>query len=132
MALPLWLMRGPRAFDERRSVRLLCVVILSCWFAQLALMCVYPASRVFEETFPEYFLIVFLIFTSFRLRAITAAWLVGLCVVTFRLAIYLWLRSHGSTPELHSVSWVSRGNTVSLMYLAGIVVCIQFELRRPA
>jgi signal transduction histidine kinase len=128
MALPLWLMWGPRAFDERRSVRLLCVVILSCWFAQLALMSVYPARWVFEETFPEYFLITFLIFTSFRLRAITAAWLVGLCVVTFRLAIYLWLRSNVSTPSFHWVSWLSRGNTVSLLYLAGIVVCIQFEL----
>ena len=128
MALPLLLMWGPRALDERWSVRLLGVVILSCWFAQLELMNVYPATRVFEETFPEYFLIIFLIFTSFRLRAITAVWLVALCVVTFRLTIYFWLRGNVSTQGFHWVSWVSRGNTVSIMYLAGVVVCIQFEL----
>jgi signal transduction histidine kinase len=127
MAVPVWLMWGPRAFDERWAVRLLCVVILSCWFAQLGLMSVYPATRFFEEISPEFFLVTFLIFTSFRLRAITAAWLVGLCVVTFRLSMYLWLRGNVSTPGFHWVSWVSRGNTVSLMYLAGIVVCIQFE-----
>ncbi|CAE6704698.1 Adaptive-response sensory-kinase SasA [Paraburkholderia nemoris] len=127
MALPLWLMWGSRAFDERRVVRLLCVVILSCWFAQIALMNVYPATQVFEDLFPEFFLIIFLIFTSFRLRAITAAWLVGLCALVFRLAIYLWIGGHVSTPGFHWVSWLSRGNTVSIMYLAGIVVCIQFE-----
>ncbi|KXU94862.1 hypothetical protein CR51_26015 [Caballeronia megalochromosomata] len=128
MAVPLWLMRGPRAFDERVSVRLLCVALLSCWFAQLGLMSAYPVRWAFEEIFPEFFLIIFLIFTSFRLRAITAAWLVGLCVVAFRLAIFLWLRNHAYIPRFHGVSWVSRGNTVSLMYLAGILVCIQFEL----
>jgi signal transduction histidine kinase len=127
MAVPVWLMWGPRAFDERRAVRLLCVVMLSCWFAQLGLMSVYPANRAFDAISPELFIITFLIFTSFRLRAITAAWLVGLCVVTFRLTIYLWIRGNVSTPGFHSVSWVHRGNTVSLMYLAGIVVCIQFE-----
>src|SRR5471032_994851 len=80
MAVPVWLMWGPRAYDERWAVRLLCVVILSCWFAQLGLMKVYPVMRVFEEISPEFFLLTFLIFTSFRLRAITAAWLVGLCM----------------------------------------------------
>ena len=43
MALPLWLMWGPRAFDERRAARLICVVTLSCWFALLGLVNVYPA-----------------------------------------------------------------------------------------
>jgi len=127
MAVPVWLIWGPRAYDERRAVRLLCVVILSCWFAQLGLMSVYPATRVFDAIFSEFFILTFLMFTSFRLRAITAAWLVGLCIVTFRFAIYLWLRDHVSTPRFHGVSWISRGNTVSIMYLAGIVVCIQFE-----
>jgi signal transduction histidine kinase/CheY-like chemotaxis protein len=127
MAVPIWLIWGPRAYDERQAVRLLCVVILSCWFAQLGLMSVYPATRVFDAIFSEFFILTFLMFTSFRLRAITAAWLVGLCIVTFRFAIYLWLQDHVSTPGFHWVSWISRGNTVSIMYLAGIVVCIQFE-----
>ncbi len=127
MAVPVWLIWGPRAFDERRSVRLLCIVILSCWFAQLGVMNVYPVTRVYENIFPEFFLLTFLLFTSFRLRAITAAWLVGLCIASFRLTIYLWLWANVSTPGFHRVSWASRGNTVSIMYLAGIVVCIQFE-----
>jgi hypothetical protein len=55
MALPLWLMWGPRAFDERRSVRLLCVVILSCWFALLGLVNLYPPARVGKEIFPRLF-----------------------------------------------------------------------------
>src|SRR5471032_757370 len=81
MAVPVWLMWGPRAFDERWAVRLLCVVILSCWFAQLGLMCVYPVTQVFEAISSEFFILTFLILTSFRLRAITAAWLVGLCEI---------------------------------------------------
>jgi len=127
MAVPVWLMWGPRAFDERWAVGLLCIVILSCWFAQLGLMSVYPVTQVFEAISSEFFILTFLMLTSFRLRAITAAWLVGLCIVIFRFAFYLWLRANVSTPGFHWVSWVSRGNTVSLMYLAGIVVCIQFE-----
>src|SRR5471030_2722135 len=127
MAVPVWLMWGPRAFDERWAVGLLCIDILSCWFAQLGLMCVYPVTQVFEAISSEFFILTFLILTSFRLRAITAAWLVGLCVVIFRFAFYFWLRANVSTPGFHWVSWISRGNTVSLMYLAGIVVCIQFE-----
>ena len=54
MALPLWLMWGPRAFDERWAVRLLCVVTLSCWFALLGLVNVYPPVRVGQEIFPGF------------------------------------------------------------------------------
>src|SRR3984885_1620359 len=61
MAVPVWLMWGPRAFDERRAVRLLCVVMLSCWFAQLGLLSVYPTNRAFEAISPGFFIIPFLI-----------------------------------------------------------------------
>ena len=54
MALPLWLLWGPRAFDERRAVRLLCVVTLSCWFALLALVNLYPQVQVGKEIFPAF------------------------------------------------------------------------------
>jgi signal transduction histidine kinase len=125
MAVPVWLMWGPRAFDERSAVRLLCVVTLSCWFALLGLVNLYPPARVGQEIFPGFFVVLFLIFTLFRLRAITAAWLVGLCVVTYHLVElchYIW--GNASTPWSH---WVTRGAMVFMMYLAGIVVCIQFE-----
>ena len=126
MAVPVWVMWGPRAFDERRAVKLLCVVTLSCWFALLGLVNVYPANRIGQEIFPGFFVVLFLAFTLFRLRAITAAWLVGLCVVTYHfieLCHYIW--GNASTPWSH---WVTRGAMVLMMYLAGIVVCIQFEL----
>src|SRR5471030_513514 len=76
MAVQVWLMWGPRAFDERSAVELLCIAILSCWFAQLESMNAYPVPRVFEAIFSELFILTFLMRTSFRLRAITAVWLV--------------------------------------------------------
>src|SRR5471030_320991 len=127
MAVPVWLMWGPRAFDERWAVGLLSVVTMSCWFALLALVEVYPVTKVGQEIFPGFFVVLFLVFTLFRLRAITAAWLVGLCVVTFHLLelnIEISSRSDVSTVVLR---WVSLGAMVFIMYLAGIVVCIQFE-----
>ena len=128
MALPVWLLWGPRAFDERWAVRLLGVGTLSAWLAVLVLMMLYPTALAVRELFPGFLLILFMIFTSFRLRAITAAWLVGLCVLTFyltELCLYLWSRDNASTPAAGSVS---RGTMVTIMYLAGIVICIQFEL----
>ena len=65
MAVPVWLMWGPRAFDERRAVRLLCVVILSCWFALLGLVNVYPPAQIGKEIFPGFFIVLFLLFTLF-------------------------------------------------------------------
>src|SRR5476649_2646915 len=127
MAVPVWLMWGPRAFDERWAVGLLSVVTMSCWFALLELVNVYPVAGVGQEIFPGFFVVLFLVFTLFRLRAITAAWLVGLCVVTFHLLelnIEISSRSDVSTVVLR---WVSLGAMVFIMYLAGIVVCIQFE-----
>jgi signal transduction histidine kinase len=127
MAVPVWLMWGPRAFDERWAVGLLYVVTMSCWFALLALVKVYPVTKVGQEIFPGFFVVLFLVFTLFRLRAITAAWLVGLCVVTFNLLeldIEISARSDFSTMVVH---WFSLGAMVFIMYLAGIAVCIQFE-----
>ena len=86
MAVPVWLMWGPRAFDERWAVRLLSVVTLSCWFALIEVDGRFTRlPLVFQEIYPDLFFALFLIFTSFRLRAITAAWLVGLCVVSYHL-----------------------------------------------
>jgi len=93
----------------------------------LALVKVYPVTKVGQEIFPGFFVVLFLVFTLFRLRAITAAWLVGLCVVTFNLLeldIEISARSDFSTMVVH---WFSLGAMVFIMYLAGIAVCIQFE-----
>lgn len=128
MAVPVWLMWGPRALDERWAVRCLCAGTLSSWLALLALTMLYPRALAVRELSPGFLLILFVIFTSFRLRAITAVWLVGLCVVTFyltELCLYLWPRDNVPTPAAESVS---RGLMVSIMYIAGLVVCIQFEL----
>jgi len=128
MAVPVWMMWGPRALDERWAVRCLCVGTLSAWFSLLALMALYPAAMAFREIVPGFLLVLFVIFTSFRLRAITAAWLVGICVITFNLAeLWLYLWQPYKVPTL-AVDWISRGTMVSLMYLAGVVMCIQFEL----
>ena len=125
MALPLWLMWGPLAFDERWAVRLLCVVTLSCWFALLGLVNIYPPVRVGKEIFPGFFVALFLIFTLFRLRTITAAWLVGICVVTYHLIELLQYIWGIPAPWSH---WFTTGAMVLMMYFVGIVVCIQFEL----
>ena len=128
MAVPIWLMWGPRGLDERWAVRCLFLGTLSSWLALLGLMMLYPIALAGREIFPGFLLILFVIFTSFRLRAITAAWLVGLCAVTFNLAelcLYLWPWGNVSTLAADTVS---RGTMVSIMYLVGIVVCIQFEL----
>src|SRR5471030_2295403 len=112
MAVPVWLMWGPRAFDERWAVRLLCVVTLSCWFALLRLVNVYPPALVGLEIFPGFFVLLFLVFTLFRLRAITAAWLVGLCVVTFHLLELNIGISSGNDISTLVVHWFSLGAMV--------------------
>jgi signal transduction histidine kinase/CheY-like chemotaxis protein len=124
MAVPVWLMWGPRAFDERWAVRLLFVLTLSCWFALLGLMVAYPMIRFGQEIFPGFFIVLFMIFTLFRLRAISAAWLVGLCVVTYHL-VELCLSIWG--PSMPWSHWVTSGAMVLMMSVAGIVVSIQFE-----
>ncbi|MBC8724792.1 hybrid sensor histidine kinase/response regulator [Paraburkholderia sp. 31.1] len=124
MAVPICLMWGPRAFDERWVVGLLCVWMLSCWFTLLQLMELYPAALAFREVFPEFLLVLFTIFTLLRLRAITAAWLVGLGVVSFHLTLSLWPRTGASTV---GAGWASRGSVLAIMYFMGVVICIQFE-----
>jgi signal transduction histidine kinase/CheY-like chemotaxis protein len=127
MALPVWLIWGPRGLDESSAVKCMCVGTLSAWWSLSALMALYPAAMAFREIVPGFLLVLFMIFTSFRLRAVTAAWLVGLCVVIFNLVefwLYLW--QPYKVPTL-AVDWISRGTMVSLMYVAGVIVCIEFE-----
>ena len=128
IGVPVWMMWGPRALDERWAVRCMCVGTLSTWFSLLALMALYPAAMALREIVPGFLLVLFMIFTSFRLRGITATWLVGICVLTYFLAeLYLYLSTRDNS-SMSAAGPFSRGTMVTVMYLAGIVVCVQFEL----
>lgn len=124
MALPLWFLWGPRAHDERWAVALLSALTLACWSTLITLMEIYPADLAFQEVFNVFLLVLFMIFTSFRLHAITAIWLVGLCAFSFRLSIDLWPRGNVATQGFQ---WLSRGGMVCYSYAIGVVVSIQFE-----
>src|SRR5471032_23397 len=124
MAVPVWLLWGRRALDERWAVGLLFVWTLSCWFATLRLIEVVPVDFAWRAVFPILTLVLFMIFTSYRLRAITATWLVGLCVVMFHLTLYLWPRGHVTTQW---ADWISRGTMIPMTYLIGVVVSIPLE-----
>jgi signal transduction histidine kinase len=124
MAVPVWFLWGPRGHDERWAVRLLCLWTLSAWLSVLRMLEIAPVDQAWRNVFPILTLTIFMIFTSFRLRAITAAWLVGLCIVTFRLTLYLWPRGPVATqwPD-----WINRGSGLSTMYLIGVVVSVPLE-----
>ena len=126
MSVAVWLMWGRRAFDERWAVGLLCVWTLSCWFAQLRLMEIFPLGLVFRQVFPYLIFALFVIFTSFRLRALTATWLVGLCVVTFYVTLYHWPRGNVGTLW-NDNDWISRGTMIPMTYVVGTVVSIELE-----
>jgi len=128
IAVPVWTIWGPRGFDERCAVRCMSVGTLTTWFCLLGLMALYPTAMAFREIVPGFLLVLFMIFTSFRLRGITATWLVGICVLTYyvtELCLYLSSRDTGATA---AAGPVSRGTMVTIMYLAGIIICIQFEV----
>ncbi|RFU49709.1 hybrid sensor histidine kinase/response regulator [Paraburkholderia sp. DHOC27] len=125
MAVPVFLLWGVRAFNERWVVGLLGVWLVSSWATLLTLMELYPAPLAFREIFPEFLLVLFTIFTLLRLRAITAAWLVGLCAVSFHLTLFLWPRDGA---QHIGAGWASRGSVLSIMYVAGVIFCVQFEL----
>ncbi|MFM0174962.1 hypothetical protein PQR33_37195, partial [Paraburkholderia sediminicola] len=124
MAVAVWLMWGARALDERWADGLHCLWTLSCWFALLWMLVIYPRTLAVPEIFPVLYLTVFMIFTAFRLRAIMAAWLAGICFVTFRLTLYLWPLDNAKPPRFF---WITPGSIVPMMCIVGIIVSIQFE-----
>ncbi|WP_262420078.1 hypothetical protein [Paraburkholderia sp. 31.1] len=70
-------------------------------------------------------LTLFTIFMAFRLRAITAAWLVGLCVASYLLMLYL--QPPGERFGMHLSSVIAHGTSVPLTYAIGLVVSIPLE-----
>jgi two-component system, sensor histidine kinase len=124
MTIPVVMLLGRLAFEERWVIALASVWLWSCWLALLRLMELYPAALAFREIFPEFLLVLFTVFTLLRLRAVTAAWMIGLCVVSFHLTLLLWPREGASSV---GAGWASRGSVLAIMYFLGVVVCIQFE-----
>jgi hypothetical protein len=114
MSVPVWLIWGQCAFDERWAVGLLSVWTLSCWFTLMRMMEIYPLPLAFREICSIITFALFLIFTSFRLRAITAFWLVGLCVVSYHLTLYLWPRGNVATQW---TEWFTRETMVPMTYI---------------
>ncbi|RKR36075.1 MULTISPECIES: hybrid sensor histidine kinase/response regulator [unclassified Paraburkholderia] len=113
----------PRALDERWAVGLLCMWTLSAWFATLRMMQI--VDLPWREVYSILTLTLFTIFMAFRLRAITAAWLVGLCVAGYLLMLYL--QPPGERFGMHLSSVIAHGMSVPLTYLIGLVVSIPLE-----
>jgi signal transduction histidine kinase/CheY-like chemotaxis protein len=120
MAVLLW---SPRALDERWAVGLLCVWTLSAWLATLRMLQI--VNLPWHEHYSILTLTLFTIFMAFRLRVVTAAWLVGLCVVSYLLMLYL--QPPGERFGLHLSSVMAHGTSVPLTYVIGLVVSIPLE-----
>lgn len=128
MSTAIWLIWGKRIYDERQAVRILWCGCLSVWFAMLGMMVIAPAHLGFSLHFPGLLVAFFTIFTLFRLRAIVALGMGGLCVVSFEFAelwIYMGARSD---PKVIAYDWITGSIFLCLQYLIGIIVCTQFEL----
>jgi signal transduction histidine kinase len=124
MSVAVGLLWGRRAYDERWAVGLLSIWTLSCWFTLLRQMELALIEMAWRSVFPVLTLVLFMIFTSYRLRAITALWLVLLCVTSFHFTLYWWPRGPAATQW---ADWVSRGTMLDMTYAIGAVVSIPLE-----
>ena len=124
MLIPV-LLWTPRAFDERWAVGLLSIWTLSGWFAVLRLMQIYVGVVLWREVYSILTLSLFMIFGAFRLRTITTAWLIGICVVSFLLMLYFV--PFGASFGVHPGMVIDRGGMVAMTYVIGLVVSIPLE-----
>jgi signal transduction histidine kinase/CheY-like chemotaxis protein len=120
VAVLLW---TPRALDERWAVGLLSIWTLSAWFATLRMLQI--VDLPWHEHYSILTLTLFTIFMAFRLRVITAAWLVGLCVASYLLMLYL--QPPGQKFGMHLSSVIAHGTSVPMTYVIGLVVSIPLE-----
>jgi signal transduction histidine kinase/CheY-like chemotaxis protein len=123
MGVPV-LLWTPRALDERWAVGLLSVWTLSAWFCTLRMLQLVDAPWR-HEVHSILTLSLFTIFMAFRLRVITAAWLVGTCVASFLLMLYL--QPPGEKFGLHLSSVIAHGASVPITYVIGLIVSIPLE-----
>ncbi|MGF6873667.1 hybrid sensor histidine kinase/response regulator [Paraburkholderia sp. MM5477-R1] len=124
MTVPV-LLWSRHALDERWSVGLLSVWTLSCWFAVLRMVQIYPGDLAWREAYPILTFALFMIFMAFRLRVITAAWLVGLCVVSYLVMLYL--KPDGQSVGARMESVIAHATMVPMMYIVGLLVSIPLE-----
>ncbi|KXU84573.1 hypothetical protein CR51_41175 [Caballeronia megalochromosomata] len=117
------LMWTPRARDERWAVGLLCLWTLSAWLPTLRMMQI--VDLPWREVYSILTLTLFTIFMAFRLRAITAAWLVGLCVATYLLMLFF--QPPGEKFGMHLSAMLAHAMSVPLTYAIGLVVSIPLE-----
>jgi signal transduction histidine kinase/CheY-like chemotaxis protein len=124
MAVPV-LLWSPRALDERWAVGLLGVWTISCWFVVLRMVQIYPGDLAWREAYPILTFALFMIFMAFRLRVITAAWLIGLCVISYLVMLYL--KPGGQSVDARVESVIAHATMVPMMYIVGLLVSIPLE-----
>ncbi|WP_250517182.1 hybrid sensor histidine kinase/response regulator [Caballeronia sp. INDeC2] len=124
MAVPV-LLWTPRALDERWAVRLLSVWTISCWFAILRMVQIYPGDLAWREAYPILTFSLFMIFMAFRLRAATAAWLIGSCIVGYLVMLYF--KPTGQSVDVRLAMVIGHATVVPMMYIVGVLVSMPLE-----
>lgn len=124
MTVPV-LLWTPRALEERWAVGLLSVWTVTCWFAVLRMVQIYPGDLAWREAYPILTFSLFMIFMAFRLRVITAAWLIGLCVVSYLVMLYF--KPSGQSVDVRVESVIAHATMVPMMYIVGLLVSIPLE-----
>ncbi|GJH26373.1 hybrid sensor histidine kinase/response regulator [Caballeronia novacaledonica] len=120
VAVVLW---TPRALDERWAVGLLCLWTLSAWLATLRLLQI--VDLPWHEHYSILTLTLFTIFMAFRLRVVTTVWLVGLCIASYLLMLFL--QPPGEKFGMHLSSVIAHGTSLPLTYAIGLLVSIPLE-----
>ncbi|WP_089165407.1 hybrid sensor histidine kinase/response regulator [Caballeronia sordidicola] len=124
MTIPV-LLWTPRALDERWAVGLLSVWTISCWFTALRMLQFYPGDLGWREVYPVLLFSLFVIFMAFRLRVITAAWLIGICVVSYLIMLYF--KPVGGSVELRVELVTAHATMLPMMSVVGVLLSIPLE-----
>ncbi|XUW93824.1 hybrid sensor histidine kinase/response regulator (plasmid) [Burkholderia sp. M6-3] len=85
----------------------------------------YPGDLGWREVYPVLLFSLFLIFMAFRLRVITAAWLIGICVVGYLVMLYF--KPVGGSVELRMESVAAHATMVPLMAVVGVLLSVPLE-----
>ncbi|MDR5822979.1 MULTISPECIES: hybrid sensor histidine kinase/response regulator [unclassified Caballeronia] len=115
----------PRALDERWAVGLLSLWTFSSWFSVVRLLEIYVGNFPWREAYSILTLTLFMVFTAFRLRAITAAWLIGTCVAAYLLM--LLFAPPDEKPGWHPEAALGHGVVIVMTYVIGVIVSIPLE-----
>lgn len=116
---------SPRALDERWAVALLSVWTISCWFTTIRMLQFYPGDLGWREMYPVLMFSLFLIFMAFRLRVVTAVWLIGLCVVSYLIMLYF--KPVGGSIETRVESVTAHATMLPMMSVVGVLLSIPLE-----